>query len=159
MRLIETPEDMAELMRECIKVTHHWIDVANDTFKLVLPYYKVVFSLKSGTAGRACYDKKTIQFNPTLLRENPEAFLARTPGHEVVHFACFAKYSTSVQPHGEEWKVMMRTLGLSDKRCHNYDTSRVPSKLGKVANKPNSYTITGLGVARPVIIGKVIELD
>jgi len=156
---VETPEDMQQLMRECIAVTHRWIDTCNEVFNLHMPHYKVVFGLKSITAGKAKLGQGIIMFNPTLLRENPEAFLARTPGHEVVHFANWIINPDSTA-HGPEWKAMMRKLGLPDTRCHSYDTTNVPAKVGKVPNRrPQAVIKTDSGLLRSVSIGKIIEFD
>jgi SprT protein len=157
IQTVTTPEDMQQLMRDCIRVTHEWIDTVNKKWGLKLPYYKVVFGLKSGTAGRAKLGEGIIQYNPTLLRENPSAFLARTPGHEVVHFANWLVHPLATA-HGPEWKRMMRELGLPDTRCHNYDTAHVPTKVFKVRQKPKVFT-DSMGQIRMVSVGKVIEFD
>ena len=159
MRLIETPQEMQDLMRECIQVTYRWVDTVNSTFGLHLPHYKVVFALKSGVAGKAKLGQNVIEFNPTLLRENPDAFLARTPGHEVVHFANWMVHPNS-DAHGPEWKAMMRKLGLPDTRCHSYDTSNVPTRIGSRPNKRrNDMVQASDGVIRTFGIGKVLEFD
>lgn len=160
MRLIETPQDMQNLMRECIQITYRWVDTVNSTFGLHLPHYKVVFALKSGIAGKAKLGRGIIEFNPTLLRENPEAFLNRTPGHEVVHFAAHAMHGPDIDAHGPEWKIMMRKLGLPDTRCHNYDTSNVPTRVGKRINQRASDTLRAEdGIIKTFGIGKILEFD
>ena len=156
--VVETPEDMQQLMRECIQITYEWIDKANAHWHLSMPHYKVTFELKSGTAGKARLGQGIIQFNPTLLRENPQAFLARTPGHEVIHFANHAFHGPDVTAHGPEWKRMMREMGLPDTRCHNYDTSRVPTRVFKVRHQPK-VVMSDTGTIRSVSVGKVIEFD
>ena len=149
---------MQQLMRECIQVTYEYIDKANAKFGLYLPKFRVVFALKSGTAGKARLSKGIIEFNPTLLRENPEAFLARTPGHEVIHFAAYIKHQDN--GHGPAWKRMMREMGLPDSVCHSYDTSNVPTKLGKRPGGKNGVvTATDVGTVRTLAVGKVIEFD
>jgi SprT protein len=154
---VETPEDMAQLMRECIAETHRWIDVCNDVFKLHMPHYKVVFGLKSRTAGRAKLCEGVITFNPTLLRENPANFMAQTPGHEVVHFANWLVHPMATA-HGPEWKAMMMRVGLPPRRCHSYDTDNVPTQVFKVRRAPK--VISGsVGTVRTFSSGKVIEFD
>lgn len=156
--LVETPEDMQQLMRECIQVTYEWIDKANKHWHLSMPYYKVTFELKSGTAGKARLGQGIIQFNPTLLRENPQAFLGRTPGHEVIHFANHKVHGPDVGAHGPEWKRMMVDMGLPPTRCHSYDTSHVPTKVFKVRHQPR-VVMGDNGTIRSVSVGKVIEFD
>ena len=149
---------MQQLMRECIQVTYDYIQKVNERWGLYLPKMKVVFALKSGTAGKAHLNRGVIQFNPTLLRENPEAFLKRTPGHEVVHFAAYMKYQDT--GHGPNWKRMMRELDLEDTRCHSYDTSNVPMNVGKVANRrQNTVIVSEIGSVKTVAVGKIIEFD
>jgi len=134
MRTIETPEQRHELLKECIRVTHEWVDRINKHFGLSLPHYKVEFPLKNGVAGRAYIGRDIIVFNSYLLCENPDEFLARTPGHEVMHHAAYAKHGMDIKPHGREWKAMMRAVGLPDTRCHSFDTTTVPARLGKYSN-------------------------
>jgi predicted SprT family Zn-dependent metalloprotease len=160
MRVIETPQDMQVLMRECMQVTDYYVDMCNSKFGLHLPRFQIVFSLKTGTAGKAFIGKNVIAFNPTLLRQNPEAFLKRTPGHEVVHFAAYAYHGPDISGHGSEWKSMMVKLGLDPTPCHNYDTTLVPSRVGKVPNKRTNSTIkSDTGVITTIGIGKIIEFD
>jgi SprT protein len=160
MREILTPQDMQQLMRDCIKVTHEWVERCNDEFGIALPKFKVVFALKGTTAGKAHIGRGLIQFNPTLLRENPDAFLLRTPAHEVVHHAAYAKFGMDIDAHGYEWKAMMRKLGLPDTRCHTYDTTNVPTKVGRVKNRIVHPVVASRdGVIRTIGIGKVIEFD
>lgn len=159
-RIIETPEDMRLLMNECVHLTYEWVEKCNKTFGLNMPAFRVEFSLKGTTAGMAYIGQKVIKYNPTLLRENPEAFLARTVGHEVVHHAAYAKYGNEISGHGEEWKRMMRKLGLPDTRCHSYDTSNVPTRVGKTRNvSRNNIIQTADGMVRGIGMGKVIDFD
>jgi SprT protein len=156
--LVETPEDMQQLMRECIQVTYEWIDKANKHWHLSMPYYKIVFALKSGTAGKARLGEGVIQFNPTLLRENPVAFLARTPGHEVIHFANHKVHGPDVGAHGPEWKRMMVDMSLPPTRCHSYDTSNVPTNVFRRRRKP-VIVAANVGQIKSFGLGKVIDFD
>lgn len=158
--VIETPADMQELMKECIRVTHDYIKLCNKKFNICMSLLPVEFNLRGTTAGKALIRKAKIQYNPTLLRENPETFLERTCGHEVVHHAAYCKHGFSISGHGIEWQSMMRAMSLPPSRCHSYDTSNVPSKVGKVRKSLgsrvisiNDTTITNFG------IGKLITFD
>lgn len=159
MRTIDSPEEMQKLMKECIEVTHHYIDVCNSTFGLRLPHYKVLFSLKGTTAGKALIGRGVIQYNPTLLRENPDDFLKRTCGHEVVHHAAYSKHGYDIDAHGSQWKAMMVRLGLPASRCHSYDTSNVPTRVGRIPRHQSPIAVPTLGQVKAVAIGKVIEFD
>ena len=154
---VETPQDMQQLMRDCIAVTYQWIDRCNEEFGLSMPHYKVEFSLKSRVAGKAKLGRDVILFNPTLLRENPQTFLARTTGHEVVHFANWIINPDS-EAHGPQWKAMMRKLGLPDTRCHSYDTSNVPTRVFRIKRNPK-VIIGNAGRVRSMTCGKIIEFD
>jgi SprT protein len=160
-RIIETPEQYHALLKECVTLTHEWIGKCNETFGIRIPSkLPVRFNLKGTTAGRAYLSEGTIGYNPTLLRENPDAFLRRTVGHEVAHFAAFLKFGGAIDPHGAEWRSMMWKLGLDATRCHSYDTQHVPSRLGSVPNKKVAPTIiNGVGKVKPVTHGKIIEFD
>ena len=162
MNTIDTPQDMAELMKKCVATTHEYTTICNEKFGLKLPKFKVEFTLRGRTAGKAWLGKNIIQFNPTLLRENPEAFIKRTPGHEVVHFAAYAKYGGRIKAHGHEWKNMMSMVGLDNKRCHSYNTDHVPTQINNHPNKAKTYGVvvqTELGTVRTFGVGKQIEFD
>jgi SprT protein len=71
------------------------------------------------TAGRADYRQKLISLNPRLF-EHP-AEIDRTLRHEMAHIlAQFRAGRRRIRPHGDEWRIACRDLGISDeKRCHN----------------------------------------
>lgn len=157
-----TPQEMDALKRQAVEVIKYYIELANEKLALKLKVPKVTFDIKGTTAGYAHCGKNWIQLNPTLLRENPEKFLTRTPPHEVAHLATHAKYGygKEVTAHGHHWRSVMWTLGLDATRCHNYDTSNVPTKLGKVkAKSPPAKYPTQLGITHSFCCGKVTELD
>jgi SprT protein len=160
MRVIETPEQMIALQKECIELTHKIVTRANELFHIDLPLFKVEFALRGTTAGKAFIGRRVIQYNPTLLRENPEAFLGRTVGHEVIHHAAYAKYGNGIRPHGEEWQRMMWKMGFPNSRCHSYDTSNVPSQVGK-HRRPSAgrLVVPNTGIIKPINGGKIIEFD
>lgn len=159
MRVIETPEQMRALLHECIDVTYHWIAECNKRFDLSIPKLRVEFTLKGRTAGLACITEGFIKYNPTLLRENTDDFLQRTPPHEVCHFAAYAKHGFGIKAHGEEWKSMMWALGVENSRCHSFDCSRVPTQLGKRPNHQKVIITNEHGIVRPVGIGRITEFD
>lgn len=98
-----------------------------------------------------------VHFNPILLRENTEKFLATTVPHEVAHYIQNEIYPES-KTHGREWKSIMWVFGVRPNRCHTYDVSnarvrrrwkmqRVPAYCGcrvhsitvRKANKVHTY--------------------
>ena len=96
--------------------------------------YKVLFDLRGTCAGQARYTRVygstdivniIIRYNPVLLTENVEDFLARTVPHEVAHIVAqkvFGSYVTKVN-HGQGWKNVMAAFGCDATRCHDYDVS------------------------------------
>lgn len=77
------------------------------------------FRLRS-CAGRAVFREKLVSLNPRL-REHTATEIDRTLRHELAHL--LAQYRAGrrrVLPHGPEWRMACRDLGIGDeKRCHN----------------------------------------
>ena len=71
------------------------------------------------TAGRADYRQKLITLNPRLFEHLAE--IDRTLRHELAHVvAQFRAGRRRILPHGDEWRIACRDLGIVDeKRCHN----------------------------------------
>lgn len=141
-RTISTPQEWTDLKLECAKQVKFYVDLANRKLNLSMPYPWVEFGLKGTTAGRAWYrgkyEKPKIQFQPTLLLENPETFLTQTAGHEVAHLAAHFRHANKeIDPHGMEWRSVMWTLGLPANRCHNYDTSNVSTRSTSIRRPVN----------------------
>jgi SprT protein len=70
-------------------------------------------------AGRADYRHKLVSLNPRLF-EHP-AEIDRTLRHELAHIlAQFRAGRRRILPHGDEWRIACRDLGIAnEKRCHN----------------------------------------
>lgn len=135
MMQVDTPEQMKELLKRAIETVNHYVDLGNQKFNVKMNYPKVVFDIKGTTAGYACISSNTIRLNPTLLRQNPEKFLGRTPGHEVAHFFCRFIHKDQWDKHGPKWKAIMWALGLDATRCHSFNVDTVPTRVGKVKNQ------------------------
>jgi predicted SprT family Zn-dependent metalloprotease len=71
------------------------------------------------TAGLARLDASLILLNPRLLAFPAE--LTRTYLHELAHLVAHARNPRRlIDPHGPEWRLACRDLGLgAEKRCHN----------------------------------------
>lgn len=108
---------------KAIELTTYWIDLANDMYKLNLPYPYVSFKLKGRTAGKAFLMANEVRYNPILLEENKDSFLNRTVPHEVAHLVAYTKDPVNGRGHGYLWKRIMRDFGLDASRCHSYDTT------------------------------------
>lgn len=125
------------------------IAIAKAAYNVDVQMPKIVYDKRGTTAGTANYKTWTLNFNAVLLAENVEAFIARTVPHELAHLVNDLVYPeahateikwtgrgykrTKRDVHGETWQSIMRTLGASPKRCHNYDVSNV--KVEKVLTK------------------------
>lgn len=70
----------------------------------------------------------TVRYNPVLLARHGEDFLARTVPHEVAHVIAFHRHGPRIQPHGAEWRAIMRLFGVPPTRCHDYDVSDLQTR-------------------------------
>lgn len=85
----------------------------------------ISFKLRGQKAGVAHLDENLLRFNPHLYQENREDFLRQTVAHEVAHLIARELFGRRIQPHGEEWRSIMRgVFELSPQRCHSYAVSR-----------------------------------
>lgn len=95
-----------------------------------LPPVEVECNLFGKAAGqyKKQYGIYQLRFNPILMRENLDTFVARTIPHEVGHYLQAVKDGRCLG-HSEAWhKIMMFVFGKTMSRCHNYDTSSCVSK-------------------------------
>jgi predicted SprT family Zn-dependent metalloprotease len=86
-------------------------------------------------AGYAYYGQNKVKFNPILLHENETDFLEDTVPHELAHLFSVELYGIMQgRGHGHNWKYVMQRLGVTPKRCHDYDTenARVKGKVKRV---------------------------
>lgn len=131
---------VATKINECIaKIESHY------KVKFKAPHVR--YDIRGTTAGTARPSTWELRFNPTLLVENLDDFIADTVPHEVAHLACDMIYPEAHKGtitftyagrvrrgkreiHGPKWQSIMRVLGADPSRCHDYDTSNVPSKSG-----------------------------
>lgn len=101
------------------------------------------------TGTRGGYHRKgTLHFNPVLLEENTEEFIATTVPHEMAHHVQYIVYPETLTSspawmvradwsdpfaressrkrrsiHGEKWKSIMHLFGVVPDRCHDYDVT------------------------------------
>ena len=100
---------------------------AQTIFKRTFPLPKVTYEDKGRVAGYANFYEGKLNFSPTLLSENTEHFIENIIPHEVCHLVTRAMYP-HCQSHGQDWKQVMRQLGVPPTRCHQYDVSNVARK-------------------------------
>lgn len=94
-------------------------------FKRTFKRPVVSFKLRGQKAGVAHLHENLLRFNPQLYRENSEDFLRQTVPHEVAHLIAHQLFGGAIQPHGEEWQLIMRGVyELPPNRCHTYAVQR-----------------------------------
>lgn len=85
----------------------------------------ISFKLRGLKAGVAHLTENKLRFNPQLYRENREDFLKQTVAHEVAHMIAHQLFGPGIQPHGEQWQLIMRgVFELTPHRCHTYTVQR-----------------------------------
>lgn len=130
----------------------------------------ILFTKRGTIAGTAICNQWTVNFNPILLMENQEDFIARTVPHEVAHLIDYIinphnHKSTIVygrdnnfrrskrNVHGADFKFIMEYVLETDDstRCHNYDTTNSRVKKSTSYNYRCTCgcgTVTTLGAKR-----------
>lgn len=89
---------------------------------------EVSFKLRGQKAGVAHLHENRLRFNPRLYHENQDDFLRQTVPHEVAHLVAHQVFGARIQPHGEEWRLIMRGVyDLPPDRCHRYAVERRPA--------------------------------
>lgn len=74
-------------------------------------------------AGRAYYQRHSIELNLPMLRDNPTEFLTQTVAHELAHLVKYHATRSTERPHGREWRrIMEHWFGVPASRCHNFST-------------------------------------
>ncbi|TXR38848.1 SprT family zinc-dependent metalloprotease [Ectopseudomonas mendocina] len=86
---------------------------------------EISFKLRGQKAGVAHLTENKLRFNLQLHRANQEDFLRQTVPHEVAHMVAHQLFGPRIQPHGEEWQLIMRGVyELPPHRCHSYEVER-----------------------------------
>lgn len=113
---------MPEHLLSCVE---HSYQKAETFFKRSFARPDVSFKLRGQKAGVAHLTENKLRFNLQLYRENREDFLRQTVPHEVAHLIAHQLFGLTIQPHGEEWQLIMR--GVYERvpnRCHTYEVKR-----------------------------------
>lgn len=102
-------------------------ELAESFFKRRFARPEISFKLRGLKAGVAHLTENKLRFNLQLYRENREDFLQQTVAHEVAHMIAHQLFGPGIQPHGEQWQLIMRgVFELPPHRCHSYDVQRRP---------------------------------
>lgn len=112
------PEQLHARVEACYQL-------AETFFKRRFARPEISFKLRGQKAGVAHLTENKLRFNPQLYRDNREDFLQQTVAHEVAHLIAHQLFGPRIQPHGEEWQLIMRGVyELPPHRCHSYDVQR-----------------------------------
>lgn len=106
------PEQLNTRVEDCFLL-------AESFFKRSFKRPQVSLKLRGQKAGVAHLHENLLRFNPQLYRENSQHFLKQTVAHEVAHLIAHQLFGERIQPHGEEWQLIMRGVyELPPDRCH-----------------------------------------
>lgn len=138
--LLKTDEEAIKELRE---KTIEWWDKFNIRYVKSYPYPSMTFKIRGGMAGTAHYQSQTIDYNLDLYKKYRGDTLYDTIPHEIAHLFNYLmymapnehrKWRVHLKPHGREWKRIMLTMGISPKRCHNYEVEKA-----RVVPRPYLY--------------------
>lgn len=79
------------------------------------------------TAGRAHYQNRKIELNPSIWDRMDANERRNTAAHEAAHVVCTALHPRA-STHGPEWKKIMWDIGHEPSRCHTTDTTGLSTK-------------------------------
>ncbi len=105
-----------------------------DMHKFKIPSIPILFTKKGAVAGVFILKRDgtmLINFNMAMILKHTEHFVDNVVPHEYCHYVvCLIasqnpKLLKKIKAHGEEWRQMMKKIGVEPTRCHNYD---VPKK-------------------------------
>ncbi len=112
------PEQLLSRVEDCYQQAERF-------FKRSFVRPQVSFKLRGQKAGVAHLTENKLRFNPQLYQENRDDFLRQTVPHEVAHLIAHQLFGLKIQPHGEEWQLIMRGVyELLPNRCHSYAVQR-----------------------------------
>jgi len=120
------------------------VNIANKHFKRVFDIPRIEFTVRGTTAGYAS-GTNVVNFNPVLLVQNEDDFIAKTVPHEVAHcidaatgrdnnasvridrYGRIRRAKRSI--HGPSWQFIMRLFGADPSRTHTYDTTNAQVRV------------------------------
>lgn len=154
---MQVPNDIKRRVEQKLRES---ISVAEKHYGQKFAFPTIMYTKRGRTAGTAnpYGGKWEVNFNPILLMENVEDFLARTVPHEMAHLIDYQLHPenhksrvqlsyygsprrTKRDIHGPDWQSIMHVLGADPSRCHTYDTTNA-----QVRRKDSHYyTCNGCG--------------
>lgn len=139
-----------EIRNRVVEKLQEGIAITKEKYGIAIAMPSISYDLRGTTAGRANYGRWTVEFNPVLLMQNIETFIARTVPHELAHLITDKVHPSAHRRgwtgkrsvHGPEWQSVMRALGVEDiSRCHQYDVT--DAKVRTSAKPSFKYLCTG----------------
>ncbi|RKZ15608.1 hypothetical protein DRQ53_08645 [bacterium] len=131
---------MNALQKACRIKVEESFRAAEAHYNTTIKRVPIVFSnQQKKTAGTASYircfatgkiEGTQIKLANSILRLNPEEFVARTPGHEAAHIIAVELFGENGRGHGRRWQEIMAIIGQDAKRCHNMKTA--PTRSGEL---------------------------
>jgi len=116
---------------QAVARTHDLLQRAEAHYGIPMPQVAIRFDLRGKAAGMLVQRSgrpPLIRYNPILLRQNRQAFLAQTLPHEAAHLVARTLYGPGIRPHGEEWRAVMAFFGAPARRCHDFDTHQIQGR-------------------------------
>ncbi|QUM77707.1 SprT family zinc-dependent metalloprotease [Moritella sp. 24] len=134
-----TPEMLAQLVLAKIDTCYQQ---AEQRLNRNFPRPQINFNQRGKAAGSARLQTNELRFNPVLLRENQQHFIAHTVPHEVAHLLVYQIFGRT-KPHGKEWQqIMNKIFDLTAKTTHEYDVSSVKGKTFTYACQCTEHQLT-----------------
>ena len=99
----------------------------NQTFEPI----EIRFDLRGRISGMYVVKHKQqyLRFNPFIFSKYFADSLDNTVPHEVAHYVSHVLFGLNkIQPHGKEWKSIMRTLDAEPRVTGDYDLAGIPVK-------------------------------
>jgi len=127
------------------RVSHWWRACEQALGKPIGPEPSVELSTRlRTTAGLAMPARRHIKLSFHMFRHEGLERFDSTIAHEVAHVACDLHHRRSCH-HDHRWQRLMRQLGLSAERCHDYDS---------VQRKPGTEVVCP-GCAKRIRLGPI----
>lgn len=122
----------SELRQICERKMIQTVEILNRKLGMNMPVPALQYKQIGRTAGLAYCSKGLVVLNPDFFIDHADDMIHNTIPHEVCHIAAYYYYTTlrriKIKGHGPEWKSLMRMVGLSPDRCHNYSMENVKSR-------------------------------
>lgn len=97
-----------------------YMDIAIAQYGEGLRTPEVRFDLTGASAaGKASRDGRYVRYHMGFLAKYKREYCEKTVPHEIAH-SIVGQLWPGAQPHGSEWKGVMRVLGAAPDRCSNF---------------------------------------